>query len=119
MTDAVKRDLKLLRLRGVADPKRFYKKADTGKLPTHFAMGTVVESAADFYGGRLVKADRRQTVGEEMLADGHAASYRASKFTELQAAAQAAAPRRRNKRKGGAPPPGPKKARHATRRANV
>ena len=120
MTEEVKRDLKLLRLRGVADPKRFYKKADTGKLPTHFAMGTVVESAADFYSGRMVKGDRRQTVGEEMLADAHAASYRANKFAELQATAQAAAPRRRNKRKGMAPlPPGPKKPRHATRRANV
>ena len=119
MTEDVKRDLRLLRLRGVADPKRFYKKSDSGKLATHFAVGTVVETAADFYSGRMAKADRRQTLGEEMLADSHAGAYRKSKFTELQDAAQAAAPKRKFKRKPTGGGDTHKKARHETRRANV
>lgn len=54
MTDDMKRDLKLLQLRGTFDPKRFYKSSDHKKsLPKFFQVGTVVESAADFYSGLL------------------------------------------------------------------
>lgn len=53
VTDEVKRDLKLLQLRGTFDPKRFYKSSDHKKaLPKFFQIGTVVESAADFYSGQ-------------------------------------------------------------------
>ena len=38
VTPELKRDLRLLRLRGAFDPKRFYKSADTGRLPEHFAV---------------------------------------------------------------------------------
>lgn len=38
MTPDLKRDLRLLKLRGAFDPKRFYKTNDTSKLPTHFAV---------------------------------------------------------------------------------
>ena len=38
ITPDLKRDLRLLRLRGAFDPKRFYKSADTGRLPEHFAV---------------------------------------------------------------------------------
>ena len=81
-TPDLKRDLRLLRLRGAFDPKRFYKSADTGRLPEHFAVrmhceaslvpvskvvakilysqiGTVVEDASDFYSSRLSKAERK------------------------------------------------------------
>ena len=51
ITDEVKRDLRLLRLRGVMDPKRFYKNPDATKFPTHFAMGTVVEGPGEFNSG--------------------------------------------------------------------
>jgi hypothetical protein len=51
ITDEVKRDLRLLRLRGALDPKRHYKTWDRTKFPTHFRIGTVVEDAADFYSG--------------------------------------------------------------------
>lgn len=49
LTDELKRDLRLLRLRGAMDPKRFYKRAEKGKFPAKFAVGTVVEGPADFY----------------------------------------------------------------------
>jgi hypothetical protein len=38
MTDELKRDLRLLRLRGAYDPKRFYKSFDNTKFPKHFAV---------------------------------------------------------------------------------
>ena len=47
----VKRDLRMLRLRGAFDPKRFYKSADATKFPKYFQMGTVVEGPTDFYSG--------------------------------------------------------------------
>ncbi len=79
ITPDLKRDLRLLRLRGAFDPKRFYKSADSGRLPEHFAVrrvlkhfvslctelnccaqiGTVVADASDFYSARLSKADRK------------------------------------------------------------
>ena len=49
----VKRELRLLRLRGAMDPKRFYKSFDQSKFPKYFQFGTVVEGPADFYAGAL------------------------------------------------------------------
>ncbi len=48
----MKRDLRLLRLRGVMDPKRFYKSADQTKFPKYFQFGTVVEGPTEFYSGQ-------------------------------------------------------------------
>jgi hypothetical protein len=38
ITDDLKRDLRLLRLRGAYDPKRFYKSFDNTKFPKYFAV---------------------------------------------------------------------------------
>ncbi|KAL3159272.1 hypothetical protein ABBQ32_011235 [Trebouxia sp. C0010 RCD-2024] len=85
MTDETKRDLKLLRLRGTFDPKRFYKSSDHKKgLPKFFQVGTVVESSADFYSGRLSKKDRKQTITEELLADPELSQARKRRFDKLQ-----------------------------------
>lgn len=51
ITPEVKRDLRLIRLRGAMDTKRFYKSMDQTKFPKYFQFGTVVEGAADFYAG--------------------------------------------------------------------
>ena len=56
ITDEVKRDLRLLRLRGVMDPKRFYKSADHTKFPKYFQFGTVVEGPTEFYSGQWHRA---------------------------------------------------------------
>ena len=56
ITDEVKRDLRLLRLRGVMDPKRFYKSADHTKFPEYFQFGTVVEGPTEFYSGQWHRA---------------------------------------------------------------
>jgi len=56
-------------LRGAFDPKRFYKNADTRKLPTHFSIGTVVEGAQDFHSARLTKKEKGRTFAEEIAKD--------------------------------------------------
>ena len=35
------------------DTKRFYKKAEKGKFPTRFAVGTVIEGPTEWYSGAL------------------------------------------------------------------
>ena len=37
-TPELRREMRMLKLRGAYDPKRFYKNADTSKLPTHFQV---------------------------------------------------------------------------------
>ncbi len=66
----VKRELRLLRLRGAMDPKRFYKSFDQSKFPKYFQFGTVVEGPADFYAGALL--------GQPLLASLHARSAQAA-----------------------------------------
>lgn len=46
ITDEVKRDLRLLRLRGAYDPKRFYRSFDETKFPKHFAVSTKLNFSA-------------------------------------------------------------------------
>uniref|UniRef100_A0A1E1XC18 Putative acidic 82 kd protein mrna n=1 Tax=Amblyomma aureolatum TaxID=187763 RepID=A0A1E1XC18_9ACAR len=88
MTDELKRDLEVLRMRHVLDPKRFYKKNDLKDLPKYFQMGTVMDSAADFYHARVPKKDRKQTMVEELLADAEFRCFNKKKFNEAMARQQ-------------------------------
>ena len=60
-TPELRRDMRLLKLRGAYDPKRFYKTDDTSKLPKNFQIGTVVEGAQDFYAARLTRKERSRS----------------------------------------------------------
>jgi hypothetical protein len=84
ITDEVKADLRILRLRSAFDPKSFYKKDDSSKFPSRFQMGTVVESAADFYSGRLTNKQRKRTLTEEVMADPHLRAVRQRRFARMQ-----------------------------------
>ncbi|BDA41166.1 probable deoxynucleotidyltransferase terminal-interacting protein 2 at C-terminar half [Coccomyxa sp. Obi] len=84
ITPEVKRDLRLIRLRGAMDPKRFYKSLDQTKFPKYFQLGTVVEGAADFYAGRMTRKERKGTLTEEILADPDIAATRAKRYGALQ-----------------------------------
>ena len=99
-TPELRRDLRLLKLRGAYDPKRFYKTDDTTKLPTHFQVGTVVESAADFYGARMTKRERKRSLAEELLADADVKAVRKKRFAKIQEQ-KAHTMGRKNKRKLG------------------
>ncbi|KAJ3220413.1 Deoxynucleotidyltransferase terminal-interacting protein 2 [Dinochytrium kinnereticum] len=87
LTDELKRDLQVIRSRAALDPKRHYKKPDKsmkGKLPKFFQIGTVMDSAADFYSARLAKKERKDGILGELMADRETKSYLKKKFTKIQ-----------------------------------
>ncbi|RAK96421.1 Fcf2 domain-containing protein [Aspergillus ibericus CBS 121593] len=69
LTAELKRDLQLLRMRSVLDPKRHYKK-ESGKahVPQYSHVGTIIEGPTEFFSSRIVKRDRKKTFVEEALA---------------------------------------------------
>lgn len=74
LTTELKRDLEILQMRSVIDPKRHYKKGDTdirtGKrsfAPDFSQTGTVIEGPTDFIGGRISKKQRKDTFVQEVL----------------------------------------------------
>ena len=83
-TPELRREMRMLKLRGAYDPKRFYKNADTSKLPTHFQMGTVIGGAADYYSARLAKKDQKRTLAEEIMADKDIERVRRHRFAKIQ-----------------------------------
>lgn len=86
ITPELKKDLQLLKLRTVIDPKRHYKKGDAKSktLPKYFQVGTVVASATEFYSGRLTKKERKATLADELLSDHKLRDYRKRKVREIE-----------------------------------
>lgn len=84
MTDAVKRDLQVIKHRSALDPKRHYKK-DKWQTPKFFQMGSVVEGNTEFYLLRMNRRDRGKTLVEEILKDDDTEKYFKRKFSEIQA----------------------------------
>ncbi|KAK3011949.1 hypothetical protein RJ639_012531 [Escallonia herrerae] len=90
MTPELKKDLQLLKLRGVMDPKRHYKKGDSKSktLPKYFQasfpVGTVIEGASEFFTGRLTKKERKTTLADELLSDPSLGNYRKRKVQEIE-----------------------------------
>lgn len=85
ITPELKKDMQLLKLRSVLDPKRHYKKGDSKSktLPKYFQVGTVIESPSDFYSGRLAKNERKATLADELLSDQTLGQYRKRKVREI------------------------------------
>ncbi|XP_047955648.1 rRNA-processing protein fcf2-like [Salvia hispanica] len=84
ITPELKKDLQLLKLRSVIDPKRHYKKGDSKTLPKYFQVGTVIESTSEFFSGRLTKKERKATLADELLADSTFHQYRKRKVREIE-----------------------------------
>ncbi|KAK9165844.1 hypothetical protein Scep_001035 [Stephania cephalantha] len=86
ITPELKNDLQILKLRSVIDPKRHYKKGDlkSKTLPKYFQVGTVIESASEFFSGRLTKKERKATLADELLSDNHLGTYRKRKVREIE-----------------------------------
>ncbi|KAH6795280.1 hypothetical protein C2S51_036266 [Perilla frutescens var. frutescens] len=86
ITPELKKDLQLLKLRSVIDPKRHYKKGDSRSktLPKYFQVGTVIESASEFFTGRLTKEERKATIADELLSDTTFHQYRKCKVREIE-----------------------------------
>ncbi|XP_019523124.1 PREDICTED: deoxynucleotidyltransferase terminal-interacting protein 2 isoform X1 [Hipposideros armiger] len=101
LTDELKNDLKVLKMRAGMDPKRFYKKNDRDGFPKYFQIGTIVDNPADFYHSRIPKKQRKKTIVEELLADSEFRRYNRKKYSEIMAekAANAAGKKFRKKKK--------------------
>ncbi|XP_025418682.1 rRNA-processing protein fcf2-like, partial [Sipha flava] len=69
LTDSVRHDLDLIRMRSALDTKRFYKKNETEAYPKYFQIGTVVDSPYEGKTGRLINKERKRTMVDELLAD--------------------------------------------------
>ena len=100
-TPELRREMRMLKLRGAYDPKRFYKNADTTKLPTHFQIGTVVGGATDFYSARLAKRDQKQSLAEEILHDKDIERVRRGRFAKIQEKNAGSMGRKAKRRLGG------------------
>ncbi|KAJ2723312.1 rrna-processing protein fcf2 [Coemansia sp. Benny D115] len=84
MTQELKNDLRVLQLRNVLDPKRFYKKDGASKkTPKYFEVGTIVEGPTEFYSSRMTKKERKNNLVDELLADKQARDYFKRKVGEI------------------------------------
>lgn len=83
MTSEMKRDLQLLKMRSVLDPKRHYKK-DNSPLPTYFQSGTIIEGNTEYYSARLSTKERKKTIADEILADSESRKYFKRKYHDVQ-----------------------------------
>ncbi|PGH27925.1 hypothetical protein AJ80_00475 [Polytolypa hystricis UAMH7299] len=85
LTPQLKRDLQLLRMRSVLDPKRHYKK-DNGKFkpPEYSQVGTIVEGPTEFFSARISNKDRRKTFVEEALSTETSNGRFKRKYGEIQ-----------------------------------
>ncbi|KAM4629175.1 deoxynucleotidyltransferase terminal-interacting protein 2 [Polymixia lowei] len=99
LTQELKGDLKVLKMRGSLDPKRFYKKNDRDGLPKYFQVGTVVDNPVDFYHSRVPKKQRKRTMVEELLADAEFRHTNKKKYQQImtEKAAQGAGKLKKNK----------------------
>lgn len=81
----VKKDLQLLRMRGVVDRKKFWKR-DNRKdpYPAFSQVGTLVEGPTDHQNGRLTKKERKRTLVEEVLATGESDGKFKDRYMKIQ-----------------------------------
>ncbi|KIN06174.1 hypothetical protein OIDMADRAFT_24507 [Oidiodendron maius Zn] len=86
VTPELKRDLQLLRMRSVLDPKRHYKKESSRpEIPEFSQVGTIIEGPTEFFSARLSNKDRKRTLVEDVLASENASGRFKAKYGEIQA----------------------------------
>lgn len=80
----VKREFQLLRMRGILDGKKHFKK-DNRKdaFPQYSQMGTLVEGPTEYYSARVSRKDRKQTLVEEVLASEANSKYK-GRYDKIQ-----------------------------------
>lgn len=87
LTPELKRDLQLLRMRDVLDPKRHYKKENRKQLvPEYSQVGTIIQGPTEYFSSRLLNKERKRTLVEEVLAGEKATGRFKSKYHEIQEA---------------------------------
>ncbi|XP_034385754.1 deoxynucleotidyltransferase terminal-interacting protein 2 [Cyclopterus lumpus] len=98
ITQELKGDLQVLKMRGSMDPKRFYKKNDRDGFPKYFQVGTVMDSPVDFYHSRIPKKARKRTMVEELLSDAEFRRNNKKKYQHIVTEKAAQGAGKRNKK---------------------
>ncbi|KAJ5107557.1 hypothetical protein N7456_004232 [Penicillium angulare] len=89
LTTELKRDLQILRMRSVLDPKRHYKKENgKAKVPEFSQVGTIVQGPTEFFSGRIAKKDRKKTFVAEAMALERENRRFESKYRDIQSTKQ-------------------------------
>ncbi|KAF3834721.1 hypothetical protein F7725_027279 [Dissostichus mawsoni] len=99
LTQELKADLQVLKMRGSMDSKRFYKKNDRDGFPKYFQVGTVVDSPIDFYHSRVPMKQRKRTMVEELLNDAEFRQNNKKKYQHIVTERAAKGAGRKNKKK--------------------
>ncbi len=85
MTQELKRDLQLLKMRNVLDSARHYKKGSVkAKAPEYSQTGSIVEGPTEYSSARINNRDRRQTLADEVLAEERSTGRFKAKFSNVQ-----------------------------------
>ena len=88
LTPEIKRDIQLLKMRSVLDPKRHYKKENIkARAPEHFQTGTLIEGPTEFFSSRLLNKDRKRSFIDEVLAAEDSTGRFKSKYNDIQTSA--------------------------------
>lgn len=83
VTEELKNDLQVLKMRSAMDPKHFYKKNDMEVLPKYFQVGRIMDNPLDHVNERLTKKQRKRTMVDELLADAEFQKYNKKKYKEI------------------------------------
>ncbi|KAI7907266.1 Fcf2 pre-rRNA processing-domain-containing protein, partial [Cokeromyces recurvatus] len=84
ITEEVKRDLQILKMRHILDRKRHYKKMGKRPDPKYFQIGTIIEGPTEFYSARMSRKERKQTIVDELIANDELKQYYKRKYNEVQ-----------------------------------
>ncbi|CCG82379.1 rRNA-processing protein fcf2 [Taphrina deformans PYCC 5710] len=85
ITEDIKRDLQVLKMRSILDPKRHYRKESTktNNLPKTFQMGTIISDSTESAAHKIRRKDQKETIVEELLNDMTRRDYFKRKAAEI------------------------------------
>lgn len=87
MTEEIKRDIQILKMRSVLDPKRHYRKENTktNVMPKTFQMGTIIGGSTESAAHKIRRRDQKETIVDELLSDMQRREYFKRKTAEIDA----------------------------------
>lgn len=98
ITPDVRRELEIIKMRNYLNPKRFYKANDSKSLSKRFQFGTIISGAFEGRASNLTRAQRRETIAGELMADKRTRKYTRRVFNSVQ---EERKPPPKKRRKGG------------------
>ncbi|KAL8795999.1 MAG: hypothetical protein Q9195_001575 [Heterodermia aff. obscurata] len=85
LTPELKRDLQLLKMRDVLDPKRHYKKENRKtEVPEFSQIGTFIEGPTEFFSSRIPNRERKKNFVDEVLTAEETTGRFKSKYNDIQ-----------------------------------